>query len=463
MVVLKNSLLIFATFLIFFILNFFAAFADEGDQQSTGGSIIKNIAPIINLLLSDDKQQPKSITKLIDASLGGSISIQNSRGDLVTLEVPAKALSKPTNITLTCLETPLITPVSSNIFPGVEIEPDGLLLIKPATLRITFADNLSDPAMSRIFLHVSEELAGPISRQTMSDKSIEGQIFHFSPYYGGVPSLEERFALETQLLLRGGADVTFELVYIVDDVFSLYEFVKMHEALGRTDLADEARNGLLGMLEERTLQALDQAVPSTPCGDYRIALYHLIETVREFLNDNTLIQLIQDRIEAVEIDNQCPDVMTGVWRMTPIVQEELCRECLECEWWEEDPFPSWDVVIRQPGGPGSNIITVSDSLNTLNGTWNSNTGELSLSSNPDNCSWLFENSDICGDAIDCRLESCQDTTNISGQTTPSVTDLTAEYEWFYSVTFSYFTAEGSPRGYSTWQCYGSATLNGKRQ
>jgi len=462
----KVLLLAFATLTAIFAFQVIVSVADKGTPQAKDNNAISFMPSVQLLLLGDKSPLPKSTSILIDVLLGGSISIQNSRGDVVTLEVPANALRNTTNITLTSLDAPPINPIGSNIFPGVILEPDGLVLIKPATLRITLANPLAEPALSRIFLLANQGLAVPISRQAETELTIEGEIFHFSPYLGGVPTMKEINSLIIEILVRRGSMVTLELLYIVDDVFSFLELAKMQEALGRTDLADATRNSALGMLEERTLKSLDQPIPSNPCQDYRVALYHLVEVVREFLNDDTIIQLLRDKIEAVETDHQCVEVMTGVWRLTPVSQNERCRYTGQ-DWWEEDPFSSFDVKISHQGGLDSSFIEASyvpDTGSILTGTWNAKSGSFNLSidtANVGECGYLFYNSDICGDAIECTLVSCHITTDISGSTSPSGTTLDAESTWSYSVTFSY--GPGSPPGLNTWECEGSATLHGLRQ
>jgi len=79
--------------------------------------------------------QDNSVSQFIEASQGGTITLQNSRGDEITLDIPPDALPSSTTITLTALDAPPANPISSNIFPGVFIEPQGLMLLEPAELK----------------------------------------------------------------------------------------------------------------------------------------------------------------------------------------------------------------------------------------------------------------------------------------------------------------------------------------
>ena len=72
---LKTLLIIFATFITMFIFKSIVVLADEGAPQANDNGKIKDIMPSVVLLLLEDKPQSIKTTMLIDALLGGSISI----------------------------------------------------------------------------------------------------------------------------------------------------------------------------------------------------------------------------------------------------------------------------------------------------------------------------------------------------------------------------------------------------
>jgi len=166
----------------------------------------------------------------------------------------------------------------------------------------------------------------------------------------------------------------------------------------------------------------------------------------------------------VTIDVTVEAGIAGTWTLTPKTQLEECRYTGQ-EWWVEDPFSSFDIEVSWPGGEGTTYIESTFGGGggpTLTGEWDETTGDFRLavdSSSISQCGDLFYESDICGDALGCELVSCQNTTEITGVTEgqDSVETLSADTAWYYQVTFSYL-----PSGQNTWECRGSAQLDGER-
>jgi len=188
-------------------------------------------------------------------------------------------------------------------------------------------------------------------------------------------------------------------------------------------------------------------------------------------DDGTCIKTAESAIDVVE-------GIAGNWNIWPTDQYEEWRYCPpgmcdEWEWYEEDEpdLSSFDVKISQRGGPENYYIeaTILGTGGVLTGTWDSKSGYFTLSTNTsdiDQCGYLFYGSDICGDAEDCRLESCKNETYINGYTHESggkINSLEADSTWYYSVTFSYSTGPESPRGETKWECRGEATQKGERK
>ena len=159
--------------------------------------------------------------------------------------------------------------------------------------------------------------------------------------------------------------------------------------------------------------------------------------------------------------------IAGNWVLTPATQNEQCRYTGQ-EWWEEDPFSSFEINVSWPGGEGTDYIEagyVPDAGLSLSGTWDETSGDLQLGVDTtalSECGYLFYESDICGPAINCTLVSCRNTTHIEGTTSALIDTLIADANWSYEVTFSYGSS-GDPPSYNTWECVGSAQLNGEHQ
>jgi hypothetical protein len=168
-------------------------------------------------------------------------------------------------------------------------------------------------------------------------------------------------------------------------------------------------------------------------------------------------------------EEEAPE-MNATWHMTPLLQYEQCRYVFEgSEWEEQDGFSSFDLRTSQPHGKDSTYIEANyDPITSLvfTGDWDSTSGDFSLSvdtANINECGYLLVATDTCGDAIDCTLVSCQNTTGLSGSTSENLDTLQAESTWYYSVTFSYYQGSGLPLGQNTWECEGTATFQGERQ
>lgn len=163
--------------------------------------------------------------------------------------------------------------------------------------------------------------------------------------------------------------------------------------------------------------------------------------------------------------------IAGVWNISPYAQFEQCRDTDFPGWFEEEGWKDFTINIEQPVGEDETIITatyVPDVGAVLEGNWDRTTGEFTLAtdtSNPSECGYLFywdDGADLCAGALDCQFEACQNTTDISGTTAPTLDSLDAAASWYYAVTFSYKTLADGPRLYKTWECEGDALATGSR-
>jgi len=158
--------------------------------------------------------------------------------------------------------------------------------------------------------------------------------------------------------------------------------------------------------------------------------------------------------------------IAGNWVLTPTAQEEECRYA-GGTWVEEDPFSSFEIHVDWPGGKGTDYIEstyVPDIGSRLSGSWDETSGEFQLATNTTTlaeCEYMFYAYDVCGDAVNCELISCENITRITGETSEDVETMTAQAEWYYSVTFSFGTL--IPPAQNTGECQGFATVNGEHK
>jgi hypothetical protein len=155
--------------------------------------------------------------------------------------------------------------------------------------------------------------------------------------------------------------------------------------------------------------------------------------------------------------------IAGNWLLTPTAQYEECRYA-GGTWWEEDPFSSFEIHVDWPGGKGTDYIEstyVPDIGSRLTGSWDEELGDFQLATNTTTlreCEYMFYEYDVCGDAINCELISCENITTIAGATSESVDTMTAQADWYYSVTFSFGPLDTLSQ--NTGECRGSAIVNG---
>ena len=157
-------------------------------------SVVENL-PFINSTVAEEPEVTKTI-----GILGGTLTAANSFGDVVSLEIPIGALQEETEITLRSLNVPLTDPIAKNVFPGVEILPDGTTFLVPAKLKVLLAEPLDNREIAVLYQVKTTEFVVPIDDLVATETSIEGYISHLSDYGGGEPtSAEAQAQLEIAL------------------------------------------------------------------------------------------------------------------------------------------------------------------------------------------------------------------------------------------------------------------------
>lgn len=155
---------------------------------------------------------------------GGVLRTWNERGDGIELTIPAGALTEEIEISLRPLSTPPTEVIAAHIFPGVELLPDGLSLLVPATLRVTPAVPVADPNTVLLYHVWSEDFVVPLDGPSTSEpekdngEGIVGYLDHFSTYGGGQP---------TQTEAQAQAELAYEMIPPYDP----YGYQAFEEAL----------------------------------------------------------------------------------------------------------------------------------------------------------------------------------------------------------------------------------------
>lgn len=410
--------------------------------------------------------------RFVEASAGGTLRVTNTRGDEITLTLPPGSLRENTTIALTALNSKVPSPMANNLLPGVVLSPPGTVLKNPARLKVRLATPLADPKSSSLFLVRGPQLALPLGDRFFGSNALEGNIYHFSTIdAAGVTSQGEARNAVNAIATQAARDQGWHDTKA--NVKGLLEFQSMGQLLGYDVEGQSAFEEARSILSAECAAFLAQTVPQDPCATYAGAFFDRIELAQLLGIENCQdadsffsSEFIHDR--ALYLYEQCDLLeIAGIWRLDPIGQHESCG--YGGSLWPEDGSSGFRVRISQPPGHGSAYIEASyvpDAGMVLTGAWNADSGAFNLGTDTSDiaeCGYLFyaDDQDLCGDAIDCRLETCQIVTKVSGTLSSSDTISEAESNWFYSVTFSYGTP--SSRGQTTWTCEGDATFQGIRQ
>jgi len=281
-----------------------------------------------------------TISLFVDTYLGGTLSVENVRGDVISLDVPPGALPSSMVVSLEALADSADGPVSDSAFPGVDIKPDGLLLNIPATLTVTFAAPLQNPAATTLYWVHSPELAVPISERNLAGNTLSGKIHHFSPYGGGSPSTEEILnmaELLAELIRKGLFEDEYGWLDTYDFVNDLLELSRLCEVLGQMELSDQHLNSAKGCLEQSAYAFLNRPIPKAPCGQYHGCLAKFTQLVETLLDDPVLVPALRARL--AEIDDRCLDDVIGKYEGK---WKEYHRGCMDPE--DDDFYSSYGWV-----------------------------------------------------------------------------------------------------------------------
>ncbi|HEY6608616.1 MAG TPA: hypothetical protein VI277_05405 [Candidatus Limnocylindria bacterium] len=201
---------------------------------------------------------------------GGTIEASGPSGASYRLEIPPEALAVPTTITMTPLSEltgfgSLDASIEHTL--GVELEPDGLELLRPAHLTMRAVEALPEAGVATgDYLGHGEDAALLLTEIT--DATINFEITHFSGYWSVWPLQMEEWrviALHEQELIER------RLQGYIADVISWRRFLELHgEAV--QPLADFVRNMMEGFdLEEQLLQNR-LALADNGCPEAQMAL-----------------------------------------------------------------------------------------------------------------------------------------------------------------------------------------------
>ena len=253
-------------------------------------------------------------TSMTISTSGGTIWVRNDRGDEISLEIPPLAILGSELITLTTLAEPPENPIANNIFPGVTIEPEGLLLNSPAILRVTFAEPPANLDNGTLFLSVMPDYVLPAGEHVYTFNSIEGEIYHFSTYSAGIATMNEVSSQIDKALLNAHSvgkpafttGVNYGWQITRANIMGLLHWADRSLFFGNNTQAKKAIDEAKKVVEEDAETFVDEVIPPVnPCEDkdYLNALGKYWETLTLLGSEGSVMDKVDQQVKNVA--DQC--------------------------------------------------------------------------------------------------------------------------------------------------------------
>lgn len=221
----------------------------------------------------DNNNTPfSSTTKLITKTDGGSLELADKNGNQIKLIIPPYALKDATKITLEILSSVEPNPFSQNIISTIRILPDGLQLDSAATLQINFSSEISDTDYTILYYLKSIDEALPLKLVWFDNKTVRGEIYHFSDYGGAKPTKDETISQSNKLRNNYNFDV-WDFARFNQYVVAMLEWIWHLDLYGEEGLSEQLRNELNQVVLNQCNNFLDQQIPDDPCGFYLNTLF----------------------------------------------------------------------------------------------------------------------------------------------------------------------------------------------
>ena len=284
----------------------------------------------------------RSVTPVPDAgravfadidSAGGSISATAADGTHFVLELPPHALGAQTTVRMTPLARVDGLPLSRGFVGGVRLEPEGLRLFLPATLRMSPPGALRPGAVAFSYSGSGEEFALDISQA--SSKEMKLQLLHFSGYGAGIP---------------GPGDVGNQQSYPPQDplaalrqqILQIFERGRVLQDEDGHDIPPELSPGEMQVLvtdlvlefyDKFLIPALKAGVPECNKEKMRWLGWLTSEMLHQFAffanqDDPVVASKEQEARQALT------DLLSGCL-------EKAHRDCVDFK----DPFRAWDIIL----------------------------------------------------------------------------------------------------------------------
>lgn len=271
-------------------------------------------------------------------SEGGVLVLEDCMGSRVSLSIPPYALLSSREVSMTCLGSRPVDTLGRNVFPGILLEPSGLLFRHPAELRLFFPEPIEDPKRSAIFTLGIDGIPRPASNHAAAGQFLVGEVRHFSEYWGDSANLADLLfwtetllpAIQNPELQQKALEIFrnqmgFELdIETMESLQSLAElepfaaFRRMTDDLG-ADL-EKVPDPFRDFLELLAIDFITSPFPKNDCGHFHSFAIELGKLYSLTLGDNPDLNA-----RIYELDALCvtPE-LSGWWTAQRSYQSETC-------------------------------------------------------------------------------------------------------------------------------------------
>lgn len=158
--------------------------SEQAGIEPTGIDWLDAPARPVQVLLDLDAANAQS---RVITEKGGTLSVAGENGTFYTLEIPEGALVAPERITVTPVRRVDGLPLASGALAAVQLEPEGLVLQRPATLYIETREPVS-PAERVAFAYARQGSDTHLYPATGDALEAQFKLLHFSGYgFGKAP------------------------------------------------------------------------------------------------------------------------------------------------------------------------------------------------------------------------------------------------------------------------------------
>lgn len=296
---------------------------------------------------------------------GGTLAVENSHGDVVIMEFPAAALPEATKITMTALDERPPNNSGYSLFPGVSLEPEGLVFLwERPQIKVFLAEELKNPEISALVWRSPDGYTLPLAFQKADGHLMVAEVSHFSMFDAEqltmsqlyqwaeilkTASADQRKRFQPYIDKYGLDDNLVDLLISLDNVNIYLGMDAWAQELGVSTefYYDYDAKGLLEQAIFKFAQITSTRIPSGACGHYNRIGLGLLQAQDLLIGDAALATTIEGGL--LSLTEQCILIdLTGTWLTDTLTGSESCRY-RSGKWEEKDKADPVILRIIQTG------------------------------------------------------------------------------------------------------------------